>query len=348
MKKANLNVRTMCEIGIFAAIGYVLDELQGIISKGLFINGGSIGFAMVAVLFIAFRRGWLPAILTGLIIGGLDVSTGAYILHPAQLLLDYILPYTLVGLAGFFKPLFDNSQTKGKKMMWLAVGTFIGGVLKLGSHFAAGVIFWADPEYFAWGLNNMNVYLYCFLYNFAFIGPSIVLSGGLLIGLYVRAPKLLLDNNIYVPESYDTSRNHLQVISSSIFLSGGLFLFVYFLIKYIKSFYQEGGEGWVDFSFDADSMLIMLIGFFFVCLGIYSIISIRREKYSYKIVNIVFCFICADSFFYGLARLIRDYSKGKDPMMHWIWVGVGFIGLVFSIFALIYYKVKVEKKGSSI
>ena len=340
-----LDVKTMCEVGIIAAIGYVFDELQGIIGKGLFINGGSIGFAMVAVLFIAFRRGWLPALLTGLIIGGLDLLTGAYIIHPAQLLLDYLFPYAFVAVAGFFKPLFDNSQTKGKRILWLAIGSIVGGLAKFMSHYLAGVLFWADPEYFAWGLNGLNPYLYCFIYNIAFIGPSILLSGGLLIALYVRAPKLLLDNNVYIPATFDHSKNRLQVISSSVFVAGGLFLFVYFLIKYIKSFTSESGEGYVDFSFDADSMLIFILGLFFLALGVYSIIAMNKGKYSYTIANLVFCFICADSFIYALARLLRDYSKGKDPLMHWIWVGISIIGLALSIFCFIYYKVKVERKN---
>ena len=93
MNKTRTNsIRTISEIGIFAALGYVLDELQGALSKGIFINGGSIGFAMIAVIIIAYRRGWLPALLTGLIMGLLDIATSAYILHPLQLLLDYILP----------------------------------------------------------------------------------------------------------------------------------------------------------------------------------------------------------------------------------------------------------------
>ena len=67
MKNTNNVVRTLCEIGIIAALGFVFDELQGILFKGIFVNGGSIGFAMVAVLVMAYRRGWLPALLTGLL-----------------------------------------------------------------------------------------------------------------------------------------------------------------------------------------------------------------------------------------------------------------------------------------
>ena len=119
MNKTTNTIRTMCEIGLFAAIGFALDELQGILSKGVFINGGSIGFAMIAVLIISYRRGWLAGIATGLIMGLLDIATSAYILHPAQLALDYILPYALVGVAGCFKPLFDNAQEKKTKILFL-------------------------------------------------------------------------------------------------------------------------------------------------------------------------------------------------------------------------------------
>ena len=62
-------IRIISEIGMLAALGFVFDELQGILSKGIFINGGSIGFAMIAVLFMAYRRGLVPALLTGLVMG---------------------------------------------------------------------------------------------------------------------------------------------------------------------------------------------------------------------------------------------------------------------------------------
>ena len=57
MKRTN-TIRTITEVGMFAALGFVFDELQGILSKGIFVNGGSIGIAMIAVLSIGYRRGF--------------------------------------------------------------------------------------------------------------------------------------------------------------------------------------------------------------------------------------------------------------------------------------------------
>ena len=158
MKNTSKLVTTLCEIGIFAALGFVIDELQGIIFKGVFPNGGSIGFAMIAVLIVAFRRRYVwQAVLTGLIIGLFDIATSAYIIHPVQLLLDYILPYTLVGLAGIFKIFFDMSEKKSTRVLWLIVATFVGGMLKFLSHYLAGVFFWSDPSGFVWGYKNSTI-----------------------------------------------------------------------------------------------------------------------------------------------------------------------------------------------
>ena len=345
-------VRTICEIGIFAAIGFVLDELQGIISKGLFINGGSIGFAMLAVIVIGYRRGWLPAILTGLIMGGLDIATSAYILHPAQLLLDYILPYALVGIGCLFKYLFDGTDKKPFKILWLLIGITVGGLCKFLSHYLAGVIFWANPENFAWGLTSMSPYLYCFIYNIAFIGPSIVLTGALAVAMFSAAPK------IFVVEQQKKERDTNKVltygyVSTSILATGGLFCFIWFLIKYIKSFehYAEQDEAGITiatgYDFDPDSMIIFVLGAFLVVLAIFSYIKLYKRRYSPLFATNVALTIVSISLIYAIARLIRMYVKHKNPTTYWIWFGVGLATVAIFLGLSLYFYFKKRKKTNA-
>ena len=75
-KEKTWSVKTIAEIAIFAALGYVLDMLAGIYSSPLFPNGGSLGIAMVCVFIISYRRGFLPGLITGLIMGLLDIADG--------------------------------------------------------------------------------------------------------------------------------------------------------------------------------------------------------------------------------------------------------------------------------
>ena len=187
-------VQIITEVGIMAALGFVIDELQSAISRGLFIAGGSIGFAMVCVIIMCYRRGFLAGLATGLIMSLLDVATGPYILAGAwykaflQLLLDYVLAYPVVAVAASFRNPYMKSETRQKKFLFLVLGCVCGGLAKLAIHYLAGILFWADPSNFAWDLTWMNPYLYCFVYNIAYMGPCIVLSIIICALIFWKAP----------------------------------------------------------------------------------------------------------------------------------------------------------------
>ena len=343
MKNTQQTIRTITEIGLFAAIGYVLDELQGIIGKGLFVNGGSIGFAMIAVIIIMIRRGWLSGVLVGLIMGLFDFATGAYILHPAQALLDYILPYAVVGLAGLFLPIYNNTEKKIPALILLVTA---GGIFKFLSHYIAGVIFWNNAGEFAWGLGNLSPYLYSLIYNIAYIGPTIVLSIALMILIYKKAPKLLTNQNL-LNEKQDNNQGKISTyVLSGVFTAGGAFLFVYYLIDFIKSVYQyqdtyEGGSRtWdvVGFEANGDSMVIFVLGLFLLTLGIFGLIKTTKGTINKSNLMVVLSAISMVSFIYGLARLIRCYVKEKPVGEYWIWIIISAFVCLIAIGVSIMFK----------
>ncbi len=94
-------------------------------------------------------------------------------LTPAMLigtmLLDYILPYTLVGLAGIFRK---------KGYYGVIGGTAFALVLRFLSHFASGVWLWANLEKFvAFGKEWIgNPMLYSICYNGAFMLPELIFT----------------------------------------------------------------------------------------------------------------------------------------------------------------------------
>jgi len=351
MKNASKLVTTLCEIGIFAALGFVFDELQGILFKAVFPNGGSIGIAMIAVLIIAYRRGLWPALLTGLIMGVFDIATSAYIIHPVQLLLDYILPYALVGFAALLKPLFDKSEDKKSRILWIVIGAILGGLLKFTSHYLAGVLYWADPSGFAWDLKSMNVFLYCFIYNIAFIGPSIVLCGALLVPLYLKAPQVLVVKETKVEEETNIEakedKNPFPMILSIATMAFGTFVFVFYLIKYVKSFESYSEDGAYGYDFDPDSMLIFVLGLFVVLLGVMGLVKFIKNAFSYVIYSGVLSTIVFASLVYDIARLIRMYVKGKDPTLYWIWFVIGLLSLGGAIAFFVISLIKNKKEKAS-
>ncbi len=175
--KKKFSTRVLAEIAIFAAIGFALDVLQGGIFKGVWPNGGSVGFAMVPVFVIAYRRGLIPGLLCGLILSLVQMLGGIYVLPAAsfdnkfmqamgpffQVMLDYVLAYFVVGFAGAFSGLYKKSENMKLKLVWISIGVIVGGLLKYACHVASGY-FWLDPKINFWGVNGGTM-LYSFIYN---------------------------------------------------------------------------------------------------------------------------------------------------------------------------------------
>lgn len=344
MSKTSNVIRTICEIGLFAGVGFVIDELQGILGKGIFVNGGSIGFAFIAVIIIGLRRGWLPAILTGLVIGLFDFMTGAYIVHPVQPILDYIIPYAMVGFGLFLTPLYKNAKDKKGQIIALILITIVGGMAKLLSHYLAGVIFWADQSGFAWNLTYMNPYLYAFIYNFAFIGPSIVLTSAILIFIYTRYPALL-ESKIIKGDDKKHSINYSQLIMCGGLVLIGIAFFSYYLVDFIKNFEQYDYGDAYEFEANGDSMVISIVGLFIFILGLVSGIKAYKGTLdSFKTMQILsVIFMIAAT--YGAARLIRMNIKGKSQDLYQMWLG---FSLELSFLALLFSEVTRHNRKTSI
>ena len=188
-----ISVRVLAEIAIFAALGFALDALQGGIFKGVFANGGSIGLAMVPVFIIAYRRGLLPGIACGLVLSFVQMLGGVYIISSAsysgamkvlapfaQVMLDYVLGYTIVGIAGAFSGKYKNAESFNQKIYWIVVGTVIGGLGKYAMHVLSGGLFWLDPEIEFMGVNGGS-WLYSFVYNGAYCIPNIIICTPVMI-----------------------------------------------------------------------------------------------------------------------------------------------------------------------
>lgn len=195
-------IHTMAEVAVFAALGFILDLIASAIPNPLFANGGSFGIALAAVFFIAFRRGVLPGVFCGLIIGLLQLIGGVYTSSLAntpwklfaQIALDYWLAYPVAGLAGLFSPLYQKAQTKGMKTLWLSLGCFVGGLMKFLSHFLAGIFFWPSST---WSIGDTNIEIaggpavYSLVYNGAYMLPDTIVSALIVIIIALRIPSSL-------------------------------------------------------------------------------------------------------------------------------------------------------------
>ena len=91
----------------------------------------------------------------------------------ACILLDYILAYTAIGIAGIFN--------KNGMAGWLG-GTVLALFLRFVFHFLSGVIIWHSFGELWNGFSTENTYLYSFLYNGSYMLPEIIFTA---IGAFI-------------------------------------------------------------------------------------------------------------------------------------------------------------------
>ena len=116
---------------------------------------------MVPLVVLAWRRGAAWAIPAGLAFGFLKCLIGGGIgWGVLSVLLDYVLAYGAVGLAGFFK---------GKKngLVW---GTVVGSFARFIVHFISGVTIWKiavgdEVSLFGMTFDSSASFVYSLLYN---------------------------------------------------------------------------------------------------------------------------------------------------------------------------------------
>jgi len=167
-------VRIMTEIGMAVALAAILN----FIPLWKMPQGGSLSLEMLPILIIALRWGAGPGMMAGAVYGLVQLAFGPFIIHPAQLVLDYPLAYMLVGLAGIFSNKI-NLKAKGSSTYgWLLLAVSTGGLGRFISHLLSGVIFFAQyaPE-------GQSPWVYSAIYNISYLLPSLLLSYIIIIPL---------------------------------------------------------------------------------------------------------------------------------------------------------------------
>jgi thiamine transporter len=166
----NTKTKTLIECALMVA----LSTLLGYIPLFEMPMGGAITLCSMAPLTVAsFRHGVKWGVGTGLVHGLLQMLLGLdNVMYCPTLLtmigcimLDYILAFGAMGLAGMFAGGFSN------KSAGYAVGVVVTGLIRLACSFVSGVLIWGEyaPE-------GMPVWLYSLQYNSSYMLPEIVIT----------------------------------------------------------------------------------------------------------------------------------------------------------------------------
>ncbi|HIQ79268.1 MAG TPA: energy-coupled thiamine transporter ThiT [Candidatus Scatomorpha intestinavium] len=143
----------ICEAAMMLALALVLNHFK----LWEMPQGGSVDFAMVPIFFFALRWGVGWGLIEGFIFGTLQMFIdGAIAWGWQSLLLDYLIAFTPLGVAGLFR-----GRGKG-----IFVGITLGCVLRFIVHFISGVTIYAiTMPTECLGMTFVNKWTYSLVYN---------------------------------------------------------------------------------------------------------------------------------------------------------------------------------------
>lgn len=149
-----------------------LNAICGI--SALLVFGGTITVSMLPIAYYSYRRGAGWGIGVGFAYSMLQMMLGFYV-PPANkwwavvlcVLLDYILAFSVVGLASLFAKPFGK-----RRLLGYGAGAVIVCLIRFLCSFISGVVLWGSyaPE-------GMNVWVYSLVYNASYMLPNAVLTG---------------------------------------------------------------------------------------------------------------------------------------------------------------------------
>ena len=199
MKKQKLY--WLVESALMIALGIVLELVSKMIIPEMPFGGQVTIVSMLPVILVSWKYGIAKGLVTGFVYSLIEMMLGAKTVSAAflpveedglgiwgailMLVLDYIVAYTVLGLASMYK--------KAIKKNWisLALGAFTVLVLRYASHIASGYIlygawaewFFTQEGFYAWGQTILNKFsgnllslVYSVIYNGFYMIPEIIIT----------------------------------------------------------------------------------------------------------------------------------------------------------------------------
>ena len=163
--KKHVNIRALTEGAVLVALGFVLSFVK----LYELPNGGSLTPAMFPILLYGLRWGLARGLGAGFVFGLMQLLfDGAYAWGWQSMILDYLLAFIPLGLAGLFKG----------KAWGIFPGTVIGCLGRFIVHHISGVTIYRiiEPtEVPGFGTFD-NANLYSLVYNGSYMIPNMILA----------------------------------------------------------------------------------------------------------------------------------------------------------------------------
>ena len=183
--KKHLRIRALTEGAMLVAAAQVLSFVK----LYEFPQGGSVTAAMFPILLYAVRWGLGRGLLAGFTFGTLQlIFDGAYAWGWQSMILDYLLDFTPLGLAGVFKG----------RAWGIFPGTILGCAARFAVHYISGVTIYRinmPTEIPGFGVFD-SAELYSLVYNGCYMLPCTIIALVIAGALYVPMKRFFLGSDL--------------------------------------------------------------------------------------------------------------------------------------------------------
>lgn len=179
-------IRILAECAVLIALGTILAQIK----LYTLPNGGSVtAGSMIPFIIVSYRHGVRWGLLTGfansllqMLIGGLwPTPAGTAAAMALEVALDYLVPFTVLGLACAFAGLFG----KERGLTGIVGGAVCVCVLRFAAHFLSGIIVWGSIAQ-----DGIGAVIYSLTYNGSYMAIETVVTALVLGLLYKKAPAI--------------------------------------------------------------------------------------------------------------------------------------------------------------
>lgn len=171
------NTRSLTYAGICIAIAYALSYIK--IFDGP--QGSSITLAsMLPIMLYAYIFGAKRGVLAGAVYGVLQCLQDPQIYEPLQVMLDYPIAFSALGLAGIFR---NAKFLKGKKILELVLGAIVAGFTRYLASVLSGYF-----VFYSWSSMDSSL-LYSIVYNSSILIDAVIAA---VVGGFLFSSKSML------------------------------------------------------------------------------------------------------------------------------------------------------------
>ncbi|MEG1874600.1 MAG: energy-coupled thiamine transporter ThiT [Angelakisella sp.] len=174
----NEKTKTLVECALLTAIAVILSKLQ----FAPWPQGGSITVAAMAPLvLLSLRHGWKWGILSSFVFSLLQMllegiappPVTSFLWYALVVLLDYVVAYTVLGLASIFFKLY------GKNRFAVPLASVSVTLLRYLCHFVSGIAIWGIYAPEGW-----PAWLHSLVYNGSYMIPETIITAVVVTLLY--------------------------------------------------------------------------------------------------------------------------------------------------------------------